>query len=616
MSRSIIAGLLPLILLVPSLAVVLVIAPPLQAQDGFAVQKIAFEGNESIPANSLTLLMETESVGGLSKLLGKKGPEYSREVLAQDLDRIKAFYQREGFLYVAVAPVREETDPQEKTVKLTITITEGEPITVHRVAYTRSESSSVPDIVFQEILKRIAREVALRPETRFRDSSVMLDQLLLARALGNAGYPYAEIEPELAVSAEDLSVAIDWRIDSGPECFFGDVRILGVSKVSEPVITRQVAFHPGDVFRLRSVEQTQQQVYGLGVFQVATATPVLAKDSGNVIPVEAFVKDAKRFTTKFGVGYGTEDHIRVSSETRLLGFLGGARRLQLFMKHSYLEPYHVALTLTQPAFPTPRTTLSFGPFARRQREPAYTINRTGATLGAAHQFSSSLNGSITYALEQVDVSESVLSESTDSTALPGLYNKSQLILGSSFDNSGPLFNPRRGFFNANTIAFSGLGFGGDTRFMKLLIDLRRYSSLSVLVLATRIKLGGIETFGAESFVPVEELFYSGGSSSVRGWARSDLGPKKDSEPIGGQSLMEASIELRYPIIGMLSGVVFSDLGNVWTESFSYDPADLRYSVGAGIRVATPIGPVRLDVARPVADDDDGTQFHISIGQAF
>ncbi|MDD4052199.1 MAG: POTRA domain-containing protein, partial [candidate division Zixibacteria bacterium] len=299
-------------LLVFCLSVILFSPASVQAQDGYAVQKIAFKGNKTISTTILKLLTETKSVGTFSKLLGKKGPEYDDEVMVQDIERIKAFYQREGFLYVAVAPAQKEIDQQKKTVKLTISIIEGEPFRVRQVTHSLTPSSSIPDSVFNKIFKHTSREMVLRPDTRFRDSSVILDQLLLTREFGNVGYPYVDIKPELTVSKADYTVDIDWRIESGPMCFFGDVRVTGVSKIPAPVIVRQIAFRQGDLFRLRSVEQTQQQVYGLGVFQVATATPTFAKDSGTVIPVETFVKDAKRFTTKLGVGYGTEDRIRVS----------------------------------------------------------------------------------------------------------------------------------------------------------------------------------------------------------------------------------------------------------------------------------------------------------------
>ncbi len=104
---------------------------------------------------------------------------------------------------------------------------------------------------------------------------------------------------------------------------------------------------------------------------------------------------------------------------------------------------------------------------------------------------------------------------------------------------------------------------------------------------------------------------------MRGWSRAELGPHNAEDvPIGGNSLLEASIELRHPIGGLLSGVIFSDFGNVWTGSFNYELGDLRYALGFGLRVGTPIGPIRLDFARPIYDEDTAWQFYLSVGHAF
>jgi outer membrane protein insertion porin family len=81
-------------------------------------------------------------------------------------------------------------------------------------------------------------------------------------------------------------------------------------------------------------------------------------------------------------------------------------------------------------------------------------------------------------------------------------------------------------------------------------------------------------------------------------------------------LFEGNVELRYPIISIFSGVIFYDFANVWPPSYDYRFGDLRYAAGMGLRVRTPIGPVRADVARPVFDEETTIQFHISVGQAF
>ncbi|NOR76608.1 MAG: BamA/TamA family outer membrane protein, partial [Draconibacterium sp.] len=109
----------------------------------------------------------------------------------------------------------------------------------------------------------------------------------------------------------------------------------------------------------------------------------------------------------------------------------------------------------------------------------------------------------------------------------------------------------------------------------------------------------------------------GGSNSVRGWSRSNLGPKDESgRPIGGKSLLEGSAELRFSAGKKIILATFCDMGNVWEEAFSYKLNELRYSVGTGIRIKTPIGPVGFDFARPVFDRDTKWQFHFNIGHSF
>jgi outer membrane translocation and assembly module TamA len=130
-------------------------------------------------------------------------------------------------------------------------------------------------------------------------------------------------------------------------------------------------------------------------------------------------------------------------------------------------------------------------------------------------------------------------------------------------------------------------------------------------------------------VPFSKRYFLGGSSSLRGWSRFQVSPlDPDGLPVGGLSLLDMSAEARIPLpatrpIGL---VVFVDAGNVWRDGWTADVSDLRWSAGLGLRYLTPIGALRLDVARqltPIAglviDGKPSTRrwrLHFNLGHSF
>jgi outer membrane protein insertion porin family len=190
-------------------------------------------------------------------------------------------------------------------------------------------------------------------------------------------------------------------------------------------------------------------------------------------------------------------------------------------------------------------------------------------------------------------------------------------LGFTWDNSSPLFSPDKGYFLLTSLKLNGFTSDAAYPFLKVLIDVRRYSRDLKIKTAYRLKIGNIESYESTGFTPVEERFFSGGATSVRGWGRQQLGPKDETgKPTGGKSLLEGSFELRFPIFYKFIGVTFFDFGNVWQNSGVYRLNELRYAVGAGLGINTPIGPVRLDVGMPIFDEEKHLEFHLNIGQAF
>src|SRR6185436_14946550 len=100
-----------------------------------------------------------------------------------------------------------------------------------------------------------------------------------------------------------------------------------------------------------------------------------------------------------------------------------------------------------------------------------------------------------------------------------------------------------------------------------------------------------DAFGQSDDVPLFRRFFAGGINSTRGYDRYRVGPLNDDEkPVGGRSLLEASVEFRTPLYGPLGGVVFFDAGEVRRQAASLTLGDLKFGTGVGVRYHTIVGP--------------------------
>jgi outer membrane protein insertion porin family len=271
----------------------------------------------------------------------------------------------------------------------------------------------------------------------------------------------------------------------------------------------------------------------------------------------------------------------------------------------------------------------------KSRNKIYSLRSFGGELTAQRQFDLYTNAFVRYRLEDAAVTPGTAQFDSLRVSIPRAYRKASWGLGVFYNGGQPLFAPTHGHYYAIQLDYSGpfsefYSFRTVFHYVKITLEGRTYREAAPgLVMAYRLKFGTLEVLDDSlNFAPLEERFYAGGSSSVRGWQRSKLGPHIGDTPIGGQSLLEGSVEARFKIFRASSpkflrafgGAIFVDFGNVWSTSLSYKWYDFRYGTGLGLRYETPIGPIRLDAARktelkrPV--DKRRWEFYLSVGQAF
>jgi outer membrane protein insertion porin family len=179
--------------------------------------------------------------------------------------------------------------------------------------------------------------------------------------------------------------------------------------------------------------------------------------------------------------------------------------------------------------------------------------------------------------------------------------------------------PRKGVFSSVNMDISK-GIENDLDdFIKYRLAARYYYTLfEPLTLAVRGRYGLIQPYGGNTHVPEDQLFYLGGTSTVRGFDENMLRIDADGQAAGGRQMMLGAIEARYDLGMNLELTLFYDIGTVIETQNMDVSTSFRDSVGIGLRYMTPIGPIgflyghKLD---PYPTESPGS-FHFSMGYTF
>jgi outer membrane protein assembly factor BamA len=370
-----------------------------------------------------------------------------------------------------------------------------------------------------------------------------------------------------------------------------------------------------------------------------TPRAVNLEEQGAPLDIEFEISERKPHTGRLGVGASSIESMRYEVEWINRNLFGEAERLSLLARVSGIiqgleaelhEPFFLNRdnSLTHKLFFLNKERINTDPFGILDDifnivdpQPAYDLLTVGAETRLNHRFFRKFEGALGLELSRNDF-YNVDPVAVEEQGLEAVEDNNLFIQfgGLEWNGRDDDLNPTKGEFISGQVEHSNTKLISDVNFSKFTLEGRHYLPLwRRILLATRLKLGGLEPYGETEEVPSNVRFFAGGPGSVRGFELNRLGPlDSNGNPIGGNSLIEGSVELRFPLVGDFAGVLFVDFGNVFIPSFTYPLEDLRYAVGPGIRYLTPVGPLRFDIGF-IIDRQEGenvNRIDFSIGQAF
>jgi outer membrane protein insertion porin family len=600
-------------------------------EDGMIkVHRLSFNGVKAVDEARLKSALATRES---SRIPWGKKAFFDRSRFDADLKRIQAFYADRGYPDARVTGFDVKLNDKQDEVDLTVTIAEGEPVIVASIDFNGFDL--IPPDHFAQMQKQVPLKIG---QPRDRQLVVATHEIAL-NELKDHGYPYAKVSTNEDNAGDTKKAALIFAAEPGKIARFGPVEIVGNKSVGDNIIRRQLTFKPGELYRRSIVQESQRRLYGLELFQFANIEAINAEQQPDEVPIRVTIAEGNHQRVNFGIGYGTEERVRIDTEYHHVNFLGGARSAGAHARWSSLDR-GVRLDFTQPYFFHPHFSLGADAQEWFTVTPAYNSTVTGAKLTLTHRqnMRTSWSTSITSERDISSVDPAVLADPThfkDLIALglnpvTGEQNGTLNALGFDIQHSTAdnLLNARRGYQIAFHTEEAGRIVPGTFNYYAFSADGRHYLPLSDrVVVASRVQIASLWPVGDEdSNVPFSKRYFLGGSTSVRGWGRYEISPLSGGLPIGGDSLLAMSAELRAPLWGKLGGVLFFDTGNVWADSMAFNLSDLRYAIGPGVRYQTPVGPIRFDIGyqlNPIPDllvngspQKRRLRFHFSIGQAF
>jgi outer membrane protein insertion porin family/translocation and assembly module TamA len=579
-------------------------------------------------------------------------------LLERDLERVERFFQARGFYEAKVTGARVIRTGRD-SVRVVIVVNEGLPVRIGAAGGPLAVQLSGLETV--EDSRVIAGIIAASPEPGAVLDEGEYEQAKreMRHILADAGYAFASVSGRSDVDLSRHEARLRFQIDAGPRARFGAVKISGLQSVPENVVRQSLLIAPGDEYSASALEDARRSLVNLGVFAAVNVSADTSRPESRRVPIEFSVQETAPRTIRLGGG-ARLDALQLSSNLtgswEHRNFLGGLRQLAIEARPgvvlfptrmsdfpSLAAPDRVMLQgslearFAQPSFIEGRTkgllsaSLEVRPLLyteTRANEPILGYLEVAARAGLERPFFShtlfltpALNWQAALPIDYRDLTLGTLSPTVESTEVDNLYIVYPELVARLDLRDDPL-DPKRGFLLSNSLQVALPMLGGSVSDLRVRPELRLYITKSRLTLALRGATGLLFPRGYDAGDKQTLLFrgfFSGGPFSNRGYAFQGVGPhgtlplSSDNgvpcntnapevdpgcqRPLGGLTLWEASVELRFPLrfVEPLGMVVFLDSSDVRPGRADYGIDSPHLAPGIGLRYPTPVGPVRLDV---------------------
>ena len=475
-----------------------------------------------------------------------------------------------------------------------LNVVSGPPVRVRDVSVS-IEGMAASDPAFTSLIA----ETALQPGAILQHNHYQSLRDGLLGLCERHGYFDCRLrQHQLMVDPDRNQADILLELESGQRYVFGHFS-LEQSVLRDSHARRFLRFQPGEPWNSEQLLETQQALLGSGYYTTARLERGNPEPGHDQVPGTLYLTARPKMAWLAGVGVSTDTgpRLRLGVENRYLNDRGHRWRAD-----GEISPVNRSLSSSYeiPLRDPVRDRLVLSSAYRHEETDSAESEqiRSGASLISSLESGWVLTRSLDYERENFSVGRQT---TTTELLIPGVQLQ-------KIRSDHPVF-PRRGWKLGTALRGTHPAISTTERFLQARLWAKGIVPLPRARLLARLE-GGHTLVDDVTTLPASIRFFAGGDSSVRGFDYQALGPRAAADDgVGGRSLLVGSLEADLALTRPWHPALFVDGGNAFNDSGELNP---RVSAGAGVRWLSPLGPIRIDLARAV-DADRSWRLHLSMG---
>ena len=592
------------------------------------VKAINFIGNRAFSDSQLRDIISTTQSNLFDFLKGTN--IYDPDRLMLDRELLRQYYLKNGYADAQVVSAGAELDRDGSGFFITFVIEEGELFKFGSIDL----ESALPTVNTGALRSDVLTESGRTFDQSKLDKTV--ERLTLA--VSEQGVAFARVRPRAAREPGARLINVKYVIDEGPRIYIERINIIGNVRTRDYVVRREFRLAEGDAYNPLMVDKAKKRLQQLGFFKTVDIKRRAGSAPDRVV-LDVELVEQSTGELSFGAGYSTSEGVIGDVSISERNLLGRGQFLRLRLAGSQ-ERMQVDLGFTEPRFLDTNIAAGFDLFHKDvnlSSASAFRTRTTGGALRAGFPITENLWLTNSYNLTTSSIYDvDTLRASRAIREAEGDAITSSWGTSVAYDGRNHPKNPSSGFYWVTSGEFAGLG--GDVQFYRLSAEGRYYYPITEKITFVSRVLGGYISAWGDQDLRLIDLFYKGGET-IRGFNRGGFGPRdlNTGDALGGDTFWSATAEVRFPLpfipedIG-LSGAAFADAGSLFgAGAFAKNPANagceagntnvicladssaVRASAGVSLIWNSPLGPLRLDVAKALMKESYDSEQLIRFG---